>query len=134
MLHTYVISRLRVWSEWRLRRDDGGLGYPRKSAFAKSPGSAFWTPEMDSAAVEMDQCVCALRPELRQAIMLEFTRTGTQQQKAMQCSCALSTYKDRLVTAYKDLLGLLNDQAAGIALPSYAETEVRTEKKLLATA
>jgi hypothetical protein len=74
---------------------------------------------MDSAAGEMDQCVCALTPDKKLAVMLEFTRTGTQQQKAQQCSCCLRTYQYRLEAAYRELLGFLNDQAAGIELPSY---------------
>jgi len=117
MINTYVVSRLNMWALWRLRRDDGGLGYPRKSAFTTEPGGSFWTPEMDSASTEMDACVCALRDQLKQVIMLEFTRAGTQEQKAKLCSCHVNTYKNRLNAAYNELLGYLNDQAAGVALP-----------------
>jgi DNA-directed RNA polymerase specialized sigma24 family protein len=134
MVYTFVMDRLRVWAIWRIRRDEGGLGYPRKSAFAKTEGSSFWTPEMDSASVEMDQCVCALPPALRQVVMLEYTRTGTQQQKANECGCCLRTYTNRLGAAYQALLGLMNDQAAGIKLPVHIEAEPGHEKKMLAHA
>jgi DNA-directed RNA polymerase specialized sigma24 family protein len=130
VLNTYVMSRLCLWAEWRLRRDDGGLGYPRHSAFAKSPGAGFWSPEMDSAACEMDQCVCALERDLHQAVMEEYTRTGTQEQKAKRCGCTAKTFCARLERAYRELLGLMNDQAAGLPLPVH----VYDEEKVALTA
>jgi DNA-directed RNA polymerase specialized sigma24 family protein len=130
VLNTYVMSRLCLWAEWRLRRDDGGLGYPRHSAFAKSPGAGFWSPEMDSAACEMDQCVCALERDLHQAVMEEYTRTGTQEQKAKRCGCCLATFKNRINKAHSELLGLMNDQAAGLPLPVH----VYDEEKVALTA
>lgn len=133
-INTFLMARLRVWAEWRLRRDDGGLGYPRNSAFAKTPGSGFWSPEMDSAGLEMDECVCALRGDLRQVVMLEYTRTGTQQQKANECGCCLRTYLNRLESAYIALLGLMNDQAAGLPLPYHEGQPPARLKKNVAMA
>lgn len=117
MLDTYVISQLGLWALWRVRRSDGGLGFPRKSNFAKDEGSGFWTPEMESAAYSMEKCVLALRSDLREAVIQEFTKIGTQRQKASDCHCCLSTYKSRLATAYRELLGYLNDVAAEVPLP-----------------
>lgn len=126
--NTYVVSRLNVWSSWRIRHDEGGLGYPSKSAFAKDSGAGFWTPEMDSGCYEMDQCVVALKPELKTVILLEFTKTGIQEQKAKIAGCCLATYKNRLGYAYNELLGLLNDSAAGIRFPA-PETKLNDSEK-----
>lgn len=118
MFNTFVQSRLRIWAEWRERRDSGGLGYPTKSVFVREPGSTYWTEDINSACIEMDKCVSALPERLKLPIMLEYTRIGTQQQKANRCGCCLRTYINRLDDAYRKLLGLLNDSAAGIPLPA----------------
>lgn len=121
MIHTYVASRLDLWARWRLRRDDNGQGYPRHAAFAKPVGGGVWSPEMDSAAYEMERCVIALRSDLRLVVIHEYTKTGTQEQKAKLCGCCLSTYKSRLNMAANELLGYLNDIYAGVDLHVHNE-------------
>lgn len=130
MLDTYVMHRLSVWAEWRIRRDSGALGYPGHSPFVKVPGGGYWTPEMDTACYEMDQCVCSLRQDLRQAVLLEYTRTATQAQKAVECGVSLRTYQYRLEAAYRELLGLMLDQAAGIDLPCSVKVFADGDKKI----
>lgn len=94
----------------------------------------FWSPEMDSAAYEVEQCVLALIPERKAVVMQEFTKVGTREQKAKACGCAVNTYKSRLDFAYQDILGLLNDLAAGIAInraPSEAAQQLIANKVAL---
>lgn len=108
MLDTYVTNRLIQWANWRARRLDGGTGYPKKSAFVINPGSGgFWTPEMDSQCNEVDQVVCVLLPERKDAIMKCYTEIGTKEQKAKRCGCCVRTYDLRLEMAHRDMLGLL---------------------------
>lgn len=118
MLDTYVMNRLHQWADWRARRLDGGLGYPKKSAFVINPGGGFWTPEMDSQCIEVDQAICVLEPERKDVIMKCYTQTGTKEQKAKRCGCCIRTYDLRLEMAHRELLGYLNDIACGIPLPT----------------
>ncbi len=118
MLDTYVTNRLVQWANWRARRLDGGTGYPKKSAFVKETASSgYWTPELDGQCLEMDRVVCVLPAERRDVLMKCYTETGTKDQKAKRCGCCIRTYDSRLEIAHRDVLGYLNDLAAGIALP-----------------
>jgi len=114
MLNTYVLNRLNLWASWRAKRFDNGLGYPKKTTFAREISSGFWTPEMDFSCVEIDKCVCYLIPERKLVVMKMFTATGTKEQKAKSCGISIRTYDLRLEMAFNDILGLLNDSAAGI--------------------
>jgi len=125
MLDTYVITRLSLWAEWRIRRKDGGLGYPRKSAFVRETSSGFWTPDMDSGCMDVDVAVCGLLPERRDVIMQCYTQLGTKSTKASRCGCCVRTYDARLEMAHKDVLGFLNDLAAGIEVKPYVQTSAR---------
>ncbi len=117
MVNTYVESRLNLWAEWRHRRLTDALGYPRRAAFVREPGSGYWTPEMESASYEMDKCVVALIDERKLAVLECYATTGTREQKAKRLGCCLRTYEYRLEAAKIDLLGYLNDLAAGVPLP-----------------
>lgn len=116
-LDTYVTSRLIQWADWRARRLDGGRGYPKKCAFVINPGGGHWSPEMDSNCYEVDQVVVALIQDRKDALMKCYTETGTKEQKAKRCGCSVRTYDLRLEMAHRDVLGYLNDVAAGIPLP-----------------
>jgi|GEM_PF-2980518 len=124
MFQTYVESRLALWAAQKARREDGGLGMPRKSAFVREISGGFWTPDMDSACYEVDQCVCALIPERREAIEACYEtdkrfRFMTIKQKATAMDVHKNTYYNRLELAMKDILGFLNDLAAGIPVTPY---------------
>lgn len=115
----YVNIRLNSWAEWRLRKDNNALGYPSQSPTVRlmPKDGGFWTPEMDSAAFEMDRCVVALEFELKQVIMESYTKTSTVKQKAAACGIEERMYYYRLSAAKRELLGYLNDMAAGVPLP-----------------
>ena len=117
MLDTFVFKKLQVWAEWRIRKVDGGLGYPKKSAFEKvGLIDSFWTPELDTELIDVDKAVCLLIPERRDVVMQSYTQGGTKEQKARRCGISVRTYDLRLDMAHKDVLGLLNDLAAGVKL------------------
>ncbi len=119
MFETYVAGRLNSWADWRLRRDEGGLGFPRKVSFLKvAPQfSGYWSPEMDSQAYEMDQCVMALERIYFDVIEACYLHTTDVKQKAQYCGCSVSTYYTRIGNAHKAILGFMNDLAAGVKLP-----------------
>lgn len=118
MIDTFVPNQLCIWAEWKLRRENGGTGYPRKVSFLKvaAQPSGYWSPEMDSQAYDMDKCVMALDEILYRVILSCYTHTTTLEQKFIFCDCAKKTYYRRLAEAHKALLGLMNDLAAGIPL------------------
>lgn len=121
MLTTYIDARLVQWAEWRMRREDAGIGYPSQSAFVRmqpQPGNLeAWSPAMHEEAAEVDQCVCALIDLRREVIMQMYTRTSSIKQKADACFCSERTFFNRLHSAKVDILGYLNDLAAGVPLP-----------------
>ena len=104
----YVDRALQLWASWRVRRGDGGLGYPKKSAFVREVSSGgFWTPEMDSWCYVIDAAVCQLMEERKQVIMFYYTHTGTNEQKASRCGISLRTFYSRIEVAKLDMANLL---------------------------
>lgn len=121
MLTTYIDARLVQWAVWHIRRADSGVGFSNSSPLARmmeQPGTfGAWTPKMDDDAAELDQCICALDETRKLVIMLHFTKSMTNAQKARECNCAESTFFARLHAAKVDILGFLNDKAADVPLP-----------------
>lgn len=53
----YVNSRLVVWSEWIVRREDEGLGFPKECCYTRlvaRSGGAGYQPDFTSDAQEID--------------------------------------------------------------------------------
>lgn len=104
MADIYIKQTLELWASWRVRREQGGMGYPKKSAFVREASSSgFWTPELDSKCYLIDAAVCSLMQERKQAIMVYYTQTGTNEQKANRCGISLRTFERRLDMARLDL-------------------------------
>lgn len=64
MIHTYVNSRLVMWSEWVLKREAGSLGYPRECPYTRlmqRSGGAGFKPDLDSDAMEIDKILTDLK-------------------------------------------------------------------------
>jgi DNA-directed RNA polymerase specialized sigma24 family protein len=77
-----------------------------------------------SECTETDRAVQALRCislDLHAAIIEMYIRGGTGEQKAKALHCTRQTLYNRLDRAYGELLGLFNDQAAGITLRTSAD-------------
>lgn len=107
-MNEYIKHRLSIWAGWRARKDDGGTGYPKKSAFVGEASSGgFWTPELDSQCYETDQAVCELLPERKEVLLAYYTQVGTHEQKARHCQISLRTYYTRIEMAERDVSCLL---------------------------
>lgn len=116
----YVNTRLNQWAEWVAKRNDG-LGYPRAVAFSRMAHSGSFgpsSPDMCEDAWEVEQCVTHLEKSLRAAVIEFYLRPGTCEQKAKALMCCKKTMYSRIDRAHNEILGLLNDLAAGISLPS----------------
>ncbi len=111
MTDTYTVECLKLWASWRIKRDDGGTGYPTKCAFVGvTSNGGFWTPELDSQCYVIDAVVCSLIAERKEVLMAYYTQAGTNEQKAKQCSCSLRTFYTRVELAQNDVFNLLNDK------------------------
>lgn len=104
MIDTYTDERLKLWASWRARREDGGLGYPKKCAFVTIPGGgSFWTPALDSQCYVIDGVVCGLIDERKSVLVAYYTDSGTNEQKAARCGCSLRTFYTRVELAQNDV-------------------------------
>ena len=118
----YINARLNAWAEWHARRGDSGLGFPRECSYTRlqaRSGSGF-KAEVDDAAWETHRGVNALIIERRAAVFSFYVRRGLVIQKARDCGCSVATLYRRIDAAHQDLLGWLNDEAAGLHQVTYS--------------
>lgn len=131
MIGIFVPTQLSMWAKWKIRREQGAGGFPRKVSFLRDAPqqSGFWTPEIDSQCYAMDKCVMALDEVLYRVVLSFYTHTTSLDQKFIYCDCKKTTYYSRLDAAHQALLGLMNDLAAGIPLKTIPK--VKKPRKIL---
>lgn len=124
MIVDYVAQRLNQWAEWKLRRHDEGLGYPKQVAwFDNLPKGGFtqFTPDVKDECIEVDQCVIAVLAtdaKMYEVLVLTYCELNmTVEQKAKRIGCCVNTYKSYIGLANRLVLGYLNDVACGLKLP-----------------
>ena len=116
----YINSRLNAWAAWRC-----GSGQSRRSPYpaynlagtrdaGDAPPRASYVPTSDLECCETDRCVVALCPALRLVVEAIYLHTSTEAQKCEACACSRATLYRRLHEAHVQLLGYLNDLAAGV--------------------
>jgi hypothetical protein len=133
---TYINDRLNEWALWQLGstgRAVGGIspfpaynlaGRGRGYADQAPPDTHFVLGVADEArCMEVDRCVCALEPLLRQVVEEFYLRVGTIEMMAARCACTSRTVFRRIDTAHTLILRYLNDIAAGIAVKPWSVTE-----------
>ncbi len=121
MIVEYVHKRLIAWGEGVIRgRNAGRNGYPSQSAFARlmpSSEASAWSPLLDVEVDQVDQCVLRLEATRRELVTRYYTRPVSAAQLARELGCCEKTIFNRLAIAHSEMLGLLNDLAAGVDLP-----------------
>ena len=124
MNDSYVATRLNQWAQWVMRRNDGGIGYPKKVPYINFVDRSEFgssTPELQEDCFDVEKCVMAVRVvnnELHEVIYLAYiVNNMTIEQKLKLLGCCKQTYYNRLDRAHHMVLGYLNDLAAGINLP-----------------
>lgn len=137
MVHDYVAHRLNQWAEWKLRRFDCGLGYPKQVAwFDNLPKGGFtqFTPDVKDECFEVEQCVLAVRAtnqKMYDVIILSYCELNvTMEQKARRIGCCVNTFKSYMGIANRLVLGYLNDLACDIKLPQPAINLPKINKTL----
>lgn len=121
---TYIAGRLQQWAIWAARRQDSGLGYPKKVPYANlmpRTESSNHAPEFVDECFEMDKCVIALQTEgeiIYAVVMLHYCQVNTTlDQRIAKLGCVKQTYYNKLDKAHRLILGWLNDLAVGVPIP-----------------
>lgn len=119
----YINHRCNEWARWALCRRDGGLGLPRECCYTRlmprSPhvGS---TVEMNEAAMEIEDALRDMttrgHTHLVAAVREFYLRAGGQtvDQISVRCGCCRRTLFYRIDMAHNEIMGYLNDMAAGV--------------------
>ena len=122
-LHTYVEARLAKWRVWY--HSGSSPIPPRVTSWwgpciinrnVEQPGNSITVKVDIPEAKETDLAVRALPEDLQDAIYEVWTRGGTMGQKARSLGLTRDGLYKRLERAHTELLGLFNDQAAGIRI------------------
>ena len=134
----YINKRLNDWARWRLsdratiRHMLGAKScWPQMlqdDAEGKMERHGTIVPINDLECCEMDKAVLALPAELQFILEEFYYRTNTTEGVAKRCGISRATLHRRIDQAHQRLLGLLNDQAAGIRI---APGQTLPEKKVL---
>lgn len=126
----YINTRLNIWAEWHRKRQDSGGGFPKECCYTRlqARGADGFQLTLDEKAWEMHRAVHSLDEILRQAIFAFYTGKGTIDQRARDCDCSFKTLYRRIDQAHVQLLGWLNDEAAGVQHPAYANTACIRDK------
>ena len=111
----YINHRLVCWAEWAIRRDDGGLGFPRQSHYTKAfiSHSRGNIEEINEAAMEIETSVLALRRErgdLADVVMEFYRKTGSAEYKARALGVCKDTMYSRLHQAHIWIMGWMQDR------------------------
>lgn len=134
----YIHQRLVQWGDWVVRgRNEGRNGYPGQAAFARlmpSSEASAWSPLLDVEAEEVDQCVRRLEAPRRDLVIRYYTRTITSVMLARELGCCEKTLFNRMTIAHNEILGMLNDLAAGVDLPPLVVVNALGFKKAVDTA
>jgi len=124
MNYSYVIFRINQWAEWRIHRNDGGTGFPKKVPYAdlmpKSQSTHY--PEMSEECLDLEKCVMAVKAvnaELYAVLMMAYTEPNmTVEQKFKRIGCCKQTFYTRIGQVHKMVSEYLIDLSIGMTLPS----------------
>lgn len=126
MNDSYVVFRINQWAQWVMRRDDGGLGYPKQVPYTNlmpRTHNANITPEMSEECFEVEQCVTALRivdEELYAVLVLSYVQINmTLEQKLKKLGCCKQTYYNKVERCHRMIYDYLLDLSIGHPLPRY---------------
>jgi hypothetical protein len=126
MNQTYVITRLNDWSNDKIRREDSGIGWPRKlpgyDGMPIGGGNTAYAPNISEECYETDKCVCALHvvdEVLFDVVMLTYVfSTVTAEQRLKRLGWKdKSTYHRYLHKAHSTVYEFMLDLSAGFVLP-----------------
>lgn len=110
-----IETLLEWWAEWSAKHEDSGLGFGC-SRFNRLMAAGDLPPKADFVAIipygvdgdgiasVMDQAICRLNPNRKQAIITEYRRIGTQDGKAKALGITRKAYERRLANARINLM------------------------------
>ena len=121
----YLEERLTEWSDWIIRCNSYGVGYPRKTIEARLheeggiliSGTGRYYPPTNPRAEEIEQCIKALNeeiPKLAKVIRVFYLETGLIKHRAKKAGCSYSQFKvlvDMAKAWLKGRLGAIQEYA-----------------------
>ncbi len=134
----YVIMRLNRWAVYVRWLDNRGGGRDPTPPRARSwwfklvmmtrvqqttvPGRSL-CPVDAGEAIETQRCIKALPEHLRMTVVEDHLVRGAPEEKAHALGIDCRTFRQRRRVAYRELLGLFSDVAAGIDIEARAAAE-----------
>ena len=120
----YINTQLNQWAIW-LRSGRTRLGYPSQSAFVSVMGGAAG-PQVslpDDEALSMSKAVNALEPRLKETVVCFYVHMSscTANELARHLNVSRDTVYERINRAHVQIMGYLNDDAAGIPVEPWRE-------------
>ena len=107
--------RLANWADWVMRREDGGLGFPKECPYTRLQGRSEggFVPTESCDAWVIEKAVSALKladAALWQALICRFVFTAMMpEQRWARCGCSKRMFMYRLVAAKKFIKKTLDD-------------------------
>lgn len=115
----HINDLLNIWAEWIVTgRKVVGLSYPSQCAFTRMAhdGGERRGAEFNEDAFAVERAVQSLPRELKNVIMTFYLRTATVEQMAQELNCSRVTLYARLHRAQTEIMGMLQDMAAGVEM------------------
>lgn len=115
----HINDLLNTWAEWIVTgRRVVGLSYPSQCAFTRMAhdGGERRGADFNEDAYMVERAVQALPLDLKNVIMTFYLRTATAEQMAKELNCHRDTLYVRLHRAHVEIMGLLQDMAAGMEI------------------
>lgn len=111
-----VDELLELWARWR----HGGRKSESPYAWARLiKDSEVWNAERKASipvdaleCANVETCIMALDPVLRQALEEHYLYVSQPEEKAERCRCSLRTFYRRIDRAHQRVMDLLRDQVA----------------------
>ena len=115
----YINARLIGWADWVIKgKRVSGLSYPSQVSYARlAGGSSSNGAEFDESAWEVEQAVNALRSDLKVLVHDFYLRTTTVELLSRRMGCHRYTVYYNIHLAQVEVMGSLNDIAAGCFKP-----------------
>jgi DNA-directed RNA polymerase specialized sigma24 family protein len=103
----HIKRRLEAWSQWRAKGGQGGMTSPlvtmMKYGTTIDAVREGYVPVDESECYETERAVNALPKDLRDTVLIVYTRSGTQEEFARRRGVTLSTLKNHLARSDRNI-------------------------------
>ena len=107
MADEYIKQRMLQWADWVMKRESGGLGYPRECPYTRMRGgnsAGYYSPDVDLEAMEVEKGVQLLPVDIKRCVREYYLRIGTIESKAKRLHIHRDTIYARIERAHGFIL------------------------------